>query len=307
MVYMTGYSLFAERLMKSPSTKSRIQIALMGGLGNQLFQYSFGLYLFKYFGRKISYTDTGLSVKGNTKRRYMLGDLVAFRSKNRLMRPYIILIRLFSLLFSSLIIFENGPSDEPETRIRKSSKLLFGYFQSRRFVDAVTTELLSELKKSELFAGLIPAVANNEIAVHMRYGDYAKSAITKQTHGLTATSYYVQAVRLLLKSENSYKQIVIYSDEPEHALAEFTKEYGESGISIVASNFSNEYDDLRGMASSSGIVISNSSFSWWAAWIGSNCIGSSIIAPRPWMAKPSAYDQNLISNDWVVLERELQS
>lgn len=279
----------------------------MGGLGNQLFQYSFGLYLSKYFSKEVSYTDVGLSVKRNTARRYMLKDLVVLRSKNRFTRLYIILIRLFSLLFSSLIIFESGPSDSPETRIGKSSKLLFGYFQNRRYVDAVTTELLSELKKSELFADVIPHTSKNEIAVHMRYGDYAKSTTTKQTHGLTANSYYVQAVQLLLKSENDYNKIVIYSDEPEHALAEFTKEYGKSDISIVASNFSNEYDDLRGIASSKGIVISNSSFSWWAAWIGSNCIGSSVIAPRPWMAEPSAYDGNLISNDWVVLERELQS
>lgn len=293
--------------MTPTNAKSRIQIALMGGLGNQLFQYSFGLYLSKYFSKEVSYTDVGLSVKRNTARRYMLKDLVVPRSKNRFTPLYIILIRLFSLLFSSLIIFESGPSDSPETRIGKSSKLLFGYFQNRRYVDAVTTELLSGLKKSELFADVIPHTSKNEIAVHMRYGDYAKSTTTKQTHGLTANSYYVQAVQLLLKSENDYNKIVIYSDEPEHALAEFTKEYGKSDISIVASNFSNEYDDLRGIASSKGIVISNSSFSWWAAWIGSNCIGSSVIAPRPWMAEPSAYDGNLISNDWVVLERELQS
>ena len=293
--------------MKLSFSNSKITIYFMGGLGNQLFQYAFGLYLANYFNLKVSYIDLGISVKGNTERRYMLGDLVELRSKKVLATVQIVLIRLLSYLFSSLIIFESGPSDSPETRIRKSSKLLFGYFQNCRFADAVKAELLSEFKKSELFAAVIPKTPKDEIAVHMRYGDYAKNITTKQAHGLTATSYYVHAVQLLLKSEKNYKKIVIYSDEPKHALAEFTEAFGKFKIPVVASEFSSEYEDLREMASSSGIVISNSSFSWWAAWIGSNCIGSTIIAPFPWLASPSAYDEKLIPINWVVIKRELQS
>ena len=293
--------------MTLTTAKSRIQIAFMGGLGNQLFQYAFGLYLTKHFNLKVLYSDFGLSVKGNTERRYMLGDLATITPKKAFAQLQIVLIRLLSYLFSSLIIFESGPSDSPETRIRKSSKLLFGYFQNCRFADAVKAELLSEFKKSELFAAVIPKTPKDEIAVHMRYGDYAKNITTKQTHGLTATSYYVHAVQLLLKSEKNYKKIVIYSDESEHALAEFTEAFGKFEIPVVASEFSSEYDDLREMASSSGIVISNSSFSWWAGWIGSNCIGSTVIAPFPWLANPTAYDEKLIPSNWVVIERELQS
>ena len=293
--------------MTLTTAKSRVQIAFMGGLGNQLFQYSFGLYLTKHFNLKVSYSDFALSVKGNTERRYMLGDLATTTPKRASAQLQIVLIRLLSYLFSSLIIFESGPSDSPETRIRKSSKLLIGYFQNCRFADAVKAELLSEFKKSELFAAVIPKTPKDEIAVHMRYGDYAKNITTKQAHGLTATSYYVHAVQLLLKSEKNYKKIVIYSDEPKHALAEFAEAFGKFEIPVVASEFSSEYEDLREMASSSGIVISNSSFSWWAAWIGSNCIGSTVIAPFPWLASPSTYDEKLIPINWVVIERELQS
>ena len=293
--------------MTLTTAKSRVQIAFMGGLGNQLFQYSFGLYLTKHFNLKVSYSDFALSVKGNTERRYMLGDLATTTPKRASAQLQIVLIRLLSYLFSSLIIFESGSSDSPETRIRKSSKLLFGYFQNCRFADAVKAELLSEFKKSELFAALIPKTPKDEIAVHMRYGDYAKNITTKQAHGLTATSYYVHAVQLLLKSEKNYKKIMIYNDEPKHALAEFAEAFGKFEIPVVASEFSSEYEDLREMASSSGIVISNSSFSWWAAWIGSNCIGSTVIAPFPWLASPSTYDEKLIPINWVVIERELQS
>ena len=109
-----------------------------------------------------------------------------------------------------------------------------------------------------MFAAVIPKTPKDEIAVHMRYGDYAKNITTKQAHGLTATSYYVHAVQLLLKSEKNYKKIVIYSDEPKHALAEFAEAFGKFEIPVVASEFSSEYEDLREMASSSGIVISNS-------------------------------------------------
>ena len=57
---------------------------------------------------------------------------------------------------------------------------------------------------------------------------------------------------------------------------------------------------------SSSIVISNSTFSWWAAWIGSQLHECNVIAPRPWFATPTAADVNLLPVEWTVLDRELQ-
>ncbi len=215
------------------------------------------------------------------------------------------MIKFLSFFYPALIIHENGSSDIPLFRIKKSSRLVVGYFQRYEYVDAVKSELLTALKKSEQFSALVPTASNDEIAVHIRRGDYAQESV-KQVLGLTEMSYYVHGVRLLLKSSESYKRIVIYSDESQQALLEFVKEYGKSDIPIVASSFSNDYDDLGAMARSKGIVISNSTFSWWAAWIGFNTVGSLVVAPRPWLATPSAADKNLVIDKWLVLDRVIK-
>lgn len=287
--------------MKSLFLVKSIHIPLFGGLGNQLFQFSMGLYLTKYFDRVACWTDLIFKSHWTNK----ISSLVDCNSKTNFTRFDFIMVKFLSLLYPTLIIHENGSSDIPVFRIKKSSRLVVGYFQRYEYVDAVKSELLTALKKSEQFSALVPTASNDEIAVHIRRGDYAQESV-KQVLGLTEMSYYAQGVRLLLKSTESYKKIVIYSDESQQALLEFVKEYGKSDIPIVASSFSNEYDDLGAMARSKGIVMSNSTFSWWAAWIGFNTVGSLVVAPRPWLATPSAADKNLVIDKWLVLDRVIK-
>jgi hypothetical protein len=291
--------------MKRMSGTSLIHIPLMGGLGNQLFQFSIGLYLNKVWNFKPLFSLAGLQVKTNTTRNYMLHDLLDEGSLSSLKRLHFALIRLIAVFVPSVFVIENGPSDTPVTRITPNTKLLVGYFQRHTYVDLVKTELLSALSSSSIFSKVIPSESKDEIAVHIRYGDYLQDPATKQAHGLSSMSYYVQAINVL-RSKSSYKRIVIYSDEPEKALTDFVSEFGENDLDVLAFSGSNEYEDLRGIAASAGIVISNSSFSWWAAWIGQNTIGSSVIAPKPWFSTPSDADTNLICEGWMVLERSIQ-
>jgi hypothetical protein len=54
------------------------------------------------------------------------------------------------------------------------------------------------------------------------------------------------------------------------------------------------------------LIIPNSSFSWWAAWIGTHLHECDVVAPRPWFAVLSPADENLVPKNWTVLNRELQ-
>ena len=291
--------------MKRFSGTGLIHIPLMGGLGNQLFQFSIGLYLNKVLNLKPLFSLAGLQVKTNTTRKYQLYDLLDKGSLSSLNRLHFALIRSIAVIVPSIFVIENGPSDTPVNRVTPNTKLLVGYFQRHTYVDSVKTEMLSALSSSSVFSRIIPSERKDEIAVHIRYGDYLQDPATKQAHGLSSMSYYVQAVNVL-RSKHIYKRIVIYSDDSEQALSDFVSEFGESDIDVIAFNGANEFDDLRGMATSAGIVISNSSFSWWAAWIGHNTIGSSVIAPKPWFSTPSDADTNLLCEGWIVLERSLQ-
>ena len=280
-------------------------IPIMGGLGNQLFQYAAGIHVRKFSSKVTRFSLNGLLIARNTPRSYMLGDLLNDDEISRRGRLYFALIRILSLLYPSIWISEKDSSDLVLARITKSSRVLLGYFQRLIYLDAVFQEVLSALSNSTLFSPIFTHSQRNNIAVHIRFGDYLTDATTRKVHGLSAISYYVDAVKRL-ESTHHYDNIVIFSDDRGRAIAEFTAEYGVGGLPICQSTGTTEYEDLGEISSCKGIVVSNSTFSWWAAWIGSQLHECNVVAPRPWFAIPTAADENLIPDEWTVLDRELQ-
>ena len=287
-------------------TRRTIFIPIMGGLGNQLFQYAAGIYTQRFLLKNPRYSLSGFSSTKNTPRSYMLGNLLTHEERVSQGRLKLAMFKLSSLVFPSIWVSEKELSDFPLERVDKKSKVLLGYFQRLIYVEAVAPEIIHSLSRSSVFAQMFSMPVTNDIAVHIRFGDYLTNSETKNFHGLSAMSYYVQAVRTLQLS-HSYDKVVIFSDNRQKAFADFTEEYGLGGLPVSVSTGTSEYDDLAEISSSKGIVISNSTFSWWAAWIGTQLHGCNVVAPRPWFANPTAADDNLLPDEWTVLNRELQA
>ena len=282
-----------------------IYVPLIGGLGNQLFQFSAGIFLKKFMRRGPKFTENFLNLRGNTPRVFMLGDLIDDESKCEVNRLFFVGVKFLSLIVPSIWVSEGGSGDFPMSRVDTKTKVLSGYFQRFDYVDSVAAELLDAMSRSTIFQDILRVPPVNKIAVHIRYGDFLTNARTKHFHGLSAMSYYVQSVKIL-QSTHRYDGIFVYSDNPQRAYLDFSHAFGSSETPIIMVESSSVYEDLAGMASSKGLVISNSSFSWWAAWIGSQLHECNVVAPRPWFANPTAADDNLLPNKWTVLDRELQ-
>jgi len=282
-----------------------IIIPFMGGLGNQLFQYAAGVYMQKILLRDPKYSLIGFSSLKNTPRSFMLGDLINEDDKATLGRLGLAFFKLLSFFFHSVWVAENSLVDFPLERVSRNSCVLLGYFQRHKYVDAVSTDLIKSLSLSNVFSPVFSSQTNNDIAVHIRFGDYLTNLETRSFHGLSAMSYYVEAVKFL-ESSHSYDKIMIYSDNQQKAFADFTYEYGLGGLPVSVSTCTSEYDDLAKISSSKGIVISNSTFSWWAAWIGTQLHECNVVAPKPWFAIPTSAEDNLLPAGWTVLNRDLQ-
>ena len=278
----------------------------MGGLGNQLFQYAAGIYTQKFLSKNPKYFYGIGEIPTNTNREFMLGDLLRGNEIKHLGRRKYILLIVFTKLMLPVWVQEKNESDFPIERVTRKTRVLVGYFQKRIYVEPVATEILAAMSTSSLFNKVVSAPTKSDIAVHIRLGDYASDPTARHAHGLSEMTYFVDAVRVL-QSKRDYDNIVIYSDEAQTAYAEFVNVFGTSSIPITVSSGTNEYEDLAGISSSKGIVISNSTFSWWAAWIGTHLRNSTVIAPRPWFSKPSAADEHLLLESWIVLDREIQS
>ena len=117
--------------------------------------------------------------------------------------------------------------------------------------------------------GIDPAEA---VAVHVRLGDYRQQTpfgVSEEGGWILPRSYYQQALQVLGAS----RRIVLFSDEPDLAEA-----YLPRGADYV-SRTGDPRADFCMMSSCGRMIIANSTFSWWAAWLNPNP-SALIVAPE---------------------------
>lgn len=155
--------------------------------------------------------------------------------------------------------------------------LLDGYFQSEKYF-AHNAEAIRKLfqpdqwTKSLLrhYYGNFLKDKDNLIAVHVRRGDYVKLSDVHNNLG-DNTDYYKQAMQ---KFNNG--KFVFFSDDIEWCQEKF----GPDHLYVKPLN---DVLDLYLMSAIPNKIIANSSFSWWAAWLG-EVDGCKIVAPKNWFA-----------------------
>lgn len=108
----------------------------------------------------------------------------------------------------------------------------------------------------------------NKVALHIRRGDYLKA--TQFHTNLWETEYYKEAVKLFPNE----RFLVFCRDNQGDAQDEDDKEWCLKNLPSLGIKFDfwehkfSETEDLNAMASCKAIIGANSSFSWWAAYLG---------------------------------------
>jgi hypothetical protein len=177
-----------------------------------------------------------------------------------------------------------------------------GYFQSAKYFGAVREKLFGLLTSAVLSPGerrYVEAVtAEPRTSLHVRRGDYL-SPRTNQVHGLAEPGYFARAMRLYnrLHPDARYR---MYTDSPEVAAPDL-----QALGPVELAPPDGELRPIAGMlamAAGEGIIISNSTYSWWAGWlINQRDPEATVIAPRPWFrAGESASD--LLLAHWPTLD-----
>lgn len=105
------------------------------------------------------------------------------------------------------------------------------------------------------------------VAIHLRRGDYVNNDFYVD---LSDTDYYDRAMKEFPKDT----KFLVFSDDMEWAKVYF------NGKEFEFSEGNTEIEDLNFMAGCKGIIIANSSFSWWGAFLGDK--NKKVIAPLSW-------------------------
>jgi hypothetical protein len=239
-------------------------IKVMGGLGNQLFQYAFGRVM-SLQGIPVCY------------------DITCYNKRDgnpRYPRPYRLdkfLIDVPTAVFnpaSKRIIDHKFGFNKAIFTLRNCN--LEGYWQYYPYYEEIKETLKEELHIrpelfTERFLDLVKLVKEKEsIAVHVRRGDYLV-----QTWGILPTEYYFEAIK-----ESPNGPLFIFSDDLQWCRNIF-KEHYFNGRQIFFVDLE-DYLCFELMRQCKHVIMASSTFSWWAAYLNDK---GGIIAPSCWLGE----------------------
>lgn len=122
---------------------------------------------------------------------------------------------------------------------------------------------------------------NTAISVHIRRGDYVNNKKTLATHGACSLEYYHTAIKTLLQKYPD-AQLFAFSDDPEYVTQVLKPSY--PGMIVVCHNSGlASFEDMKLMSMCNHHILANSSFSWWGAWLNRTPT-KKVIAPKQWFA-----------------------
>ena len=284
-----------------------ITVRLIGGLGNQLFGYYAGAALAARHQTTLrldtSWTRPGVTDHGIEILRFDLpGEWMSNDSlRAKLSAPGTIpgravakALRDVPALRKPLRIHEPpGIGHDPALLVQPPGTRLRGYFQSWRTVqNAVDSGYphRPRLKEPSAWLESIAGRARRDqpLAVHVRRGDYAKVP----EFGLLGPAYYERAIKRL-REEGHAGPIWLFSDEPDIARAALGR-YADSSEPVASPD--GPATEMLAMSYAAAIVIANSTFSWWGAWMAAKA--TPVIAPDPWFTNGPVIE-GLIPPEWT--------
>lgn len=258
-------------------------VRLMGGIGNQFFQYAFGR-MFKERGVEVFYDliwfkrYSGDAPSLKFPRLYRMDK---FRVDIKLNDP-----KRYSLDFvknRDSIIENNKPYDERIFTL--DNKDFEGYWQRFEFIKELLPKLQDELSlrdevKTRDFMRLAREITHTEsIAVHVRRGDYVG------LWPILPTSYYVETINKLPGD------LYIFSDDMPWCRAAFSKTGRKTTFVDL-----DDYLAFELMRLCKYKITGNSTFSWWAAWLG----GGTVYCPAHWLGwKQNTDSDKRYPEEWI--------
>lgn len=284
---------------------------LSGGLGNQLNHYFFSQFLSEFYDDEVLYNDElikkdwqcinylpFLGLKLNNARRLLHNKQCIYLKNNLDITDY--------NRGTTYII--NNNYEHPFTldmNLReKVNRIIFDI----SLLDKKNNDILSEI------------LSVNSCGIHIRRGDYYNVKKTKDVFGILDIEYFHKSMELL---KEKYSDIVffIFSDEPEWVRQNMILnekiiliDNNEARISGSFDNYKvvrvtkrilkpvykkrllKTLNDFYLLSNCRHFIISNSSFSWWAAYLGSG-IDKTVVCPFKWNVRRTS--ESTTPHNWI--------
>lgn len=301
-----------------------IKVCLLGGLGNQMFQYAAAKALALRHGVEVALDLSGFT--SDPQRTFLLdrlqvpeadGGILTGASASWLyvhslwrQRGNRVLNRLGfrGLPAPRGVYLEPHFHFDPAFETLGPNVALFGFFQSPCYFAGAEREIRRLFAAREAagqgsadIARRI-AASRRPVSLHIRRGDYVTSADAARVHGTLDASYYRRAIELIDPREETAADFFVFSDDAQaaEALIDFVP---RERVVHVRGDAGKPWQDMALMASCHHHIIANSSFSWWGAWLNPR-EDKMVIAPRQWFAPAEMRSRNtcdLFPSSWILI------
>lgn len=279
---------------------------IYGGLGNQMFQYSYAKLIAKKYSLQLKLNLYGFKIDKRYKRIFELNefnieyDEICYNESlrfniSRIIQHYSKSTRILRKIFSSLIVentilISNNPL---QLNLMSDNYFLYGYWQDENYIKDIKPILMNEFvpkgKLSIENSKILEKVTgkNNCIAVHVRRLNLMKTGEKKIKENSTPDDevnidYYLKAFKYITERITN-PIFYVFSDYPDWAKKYLLNK--SFNFVFLDNSRGRDYEDLVLMTHFKHHVTATSSFSWWGAWLGENP-NQIVIAPKNNLVTP---------------------
>ena len=278
--------------------RKSVIVEIKGGLGNQVFQYSFGKYL-ENFGFRVSYNldfFKSSKISNNvTERDFLLKELSCEIDETSWLLQqlsntfnYLINSKKIKSIFPFInkYVYQYFKEKDYDKDLEYKNYSIINYFDGywQDNIYHLKTQKESLLNIFDINNQDIERLNNNRVLIHVRRQDYLKLGIN------LPENYYKNSINLL-KKELSDFEFDIFTDDKEWVLnqnifSDFRKIYGEDNDPIKS---------FKKMLCYQHYIIANSTYSYLAAFFGEKQ-NSKVFMPYRWSEKKNI--DFLTDNTW---------
>lgn len=298
-----------------------IVVILKGGLGNQMFQYALGLSLARKYSVPLvldtTYLNDRTPRKNFTFRKYELNSFNINPKFTLLSRLSFILpipllwlslsqfkARSLSVIGIRQYVRQVGNKLDLSVLDFGGNLTLEGYFQSEQYFENFKEDILRAFSfkndASQNTNSLIQKITNEEsVCLHVRRGDYVAFKNVATEMGILGIDYYTRAISVI-KREKNISRIYIFSDDIPWCRSSLN--FGDIPVTYEDEISISRQDGFRVMSAFRYFVIGNSTYSWWAAWIGSmrsSSRGGVVVAPSIWAEGGNTNTNDILPKSWI--------
>ncbi len=301
-------------MQESTSDRNNVvAFQIVGGLGNQYFQYATGRAIALHHKAKLVLDTSWYDhiSAGDTRRDMQLKNLRVNVARftnvsqepledlhpNVLQNVMRSIARKRPLKHSEKKNFAYDPSIIDMYMKRNENHYFTGYWQSYRYFDSIRSHLVNELQPvsalTQDYARYIESIQSSEaVMVHVRHGDYLSHL---SYHYVLNIEYYLAAMKRI-HNQFPNAHFFVFSDDIAWCQKNFPKEYKITFI-ISSNDPDANIQEIFLMSHCKHYIIANSSFSWWGAWLRRRLDGL-VFAPQRWIADAKLNLDDLLPPDW---------